>query len=379
MNITIKGFILKEFKQTLRDPKMRVILFGIPIIQLILFGLALSTEVKNIRLSIVAKPNDDVALSIYRRAIASTWFKEVGFLNSDPVEAILNNRTEAVIITPSSTLTRDLEKDKGGGQIQLLINGVNIVRAQGIERYLNAIIGSELSERSKRNSSRIESNLSLLQSSFQSPLQFKIRVLYNPSMESAIFMVPGVMCMILCVLTILLTSMAIAKEKEQGTYEMLLSTPISPLEIIAGKTIPYILLGLIDVPIIICAAVLIFAVPVHGPLTFLFISSFAFILATVSIGLLISTFAQNQQQAMMGGFIFLFPAILLSGIMFPIENIPNWIRPITYLNPLSYFATLLRNIMLKGGNVDVFIINTTMLFLIATIIIFIGLKRCEQN
>jgi ABC-2 type transport system permease protein len=211
------------------------------------------------------------------------------------------------------------------------------------------------------------------------PLRLNVRVLYNPTLESAVFMVPGVMSMIVCVMTILLTSMALAREKELGTIEMLLSAPLKTGEIIAGKSIPYFLLGVLDIPLILVAAVLIFDVPVRGPLWALAIGSLAFVAATVAIGILISTLARNQQQAMMGGFIFLFPAILLSGVMFPIDNIPLWLKLFVYVNPLTYFAELLRNIMLKGGSPLVVAIDSAILVVIAAVMLRVSLARFRRG
>jgi ABC-2 type transport system permease protein len=169
-------------------------------------------------------------------------------------------------------------------------------------------------------------------------------------MQTAVYLVPGVMCMIMCLLTIILTSMSMAREKEIGTFETLISAPVKGWEILLGKTLPYVLLGMCDVPLVVGVGRLLFGVPMTGAMWKLVLAAFVFVCTTVTIGTLVSTFARNQQQAMMGGFLFLFPAIQLSGVMAPLENIPKVMVPLTYLNPLSYFVVLLRNIMLKGGN-----------------------------
>ncbi len=230
---------------------------------------------------------------------------------------------------------------RGSAQLQLLVNAENPIQARSVERYMQQILLNVLLRDGPHGTG----------ASGTAPLlQIDVRLLYNPSLRSAIFMVPGVMSMIVCVLTILLTSMALAREKEIGTFEMLISAPIQTWEIIAGKTLPYFILGLLDVPLVLLVAVLVFDVPIRGPMWELGLASIAFVAATVCIGMLISTFAKNQQQAMLGGFIFLFPAILLSGIMFPVDNMPLWLKLVVYVNPLTYFAALLRNILLKGGN-----------------------------
>lgn len=365
MNLTLRGFIKKELLQALRDPRMRLILFVLPIIQLTLFGVAISTEVKNIRLGAVMAPDDTVALEIYRRALASGWFLPASGAARDPFDLIQRRDADAVLVAPTGGFTQAL--GRGEASLQLLIDASNSIKAEGIERYMKQILQDVLRER----------ELSPPPEGGQ--VRFDTRVLYNPSLRSAIFMVPGVMSMILCVLTILLTSMALAREKEVGTFETLVAAPVSTGEIIAGKTIPYFLLGLIDVPLILLAAVVVFDVPIRGPLWVLGLAAIAFLAATVSIGMFISTLAKNQQQAMMGGFIFLFPAILLSGIMFPVDNMPGWLKVFVYSNPLTYFAALLRNIMLKGGSEIVIIGHTAILVLIAAIMLAVSYRRFKSS
>lgn len=366
MNPTLIGFIRKELLQALRDPRMRYILFVVPVIQLTLFGVAISTEVRNVRLGAVMAPGDTLAIDVYRNAVASGWFvpaEATGSDRSDPYELIQADRADAVLAAPAGGLTR--VAGRGPAQLQLLIDGSNAIEAQGIERYVKQVLRDTLKQHGLADTT--------------GPVRFDTRVLYNPSLRSAIFMVPGVMSMIVCVLTVLLTSMALAREKEVGTFETLIAAPVSTWEIIAGKTIPYILLGLLDIPLIMLAAMLLFGVPVAGPLWALALAAVGFVVATVSVGILISTFARNQQQAMMGGFIFLFPAILLSGIMFPVDNMPLWLKVFVYSNPLTYFAALLRNIMLKGGSDLVIATHTTILFVIAAATLWISARRFRHT
>lgn len=364
MNLTLRGFIKKELLQALRDPRLRIILFVTPLIQLTLFGVAISTEVKNVQLGIVAGPNDTIAVDVYRNAIASGWFLPADTADPDPYKQIQSSKADAVLVAPAGGVTQ--AAGRGSAQLQLLIDATNSIKAQSIERYLKQILRDTLKERG-------------LATGEAGAVRFDTRVLYNPSLRSAIFMVPGVMSMIVCVLTVLLTSMALAREKEVGTFETLIAAPIRTWEIIAGKTIPFILLGLLDIPLIISAAVLLFDVPIAGPLWALTLAALGFVVSTVSIGMLISTFARNQQQAMMGGFVFLLPAILLSGIMFPVDNMPLWLKLFVYSNPLTYFAALLRNIMLKGGSAFVIATHTAILFVIAAVTLWVSARRFEHT
>ncbi|MEI8346404.1 MAG: ABC transporter permease, partial [Pseudomonadota bacterium] len=338
--ITLKSFIKKEFLQALRDPRMKILIFGVPVIQLLIFGFALTNEVKNIELSCHFNPLDTLARDLCRNAYASGWFIPAPTTGEDPYQQIQSKEAEAVLIMPTEGLSKSIERQNG--QVQLLINASNVLRARGIELYVKNL----LADLNKREIVPRQ-NVPILH---QQNIQFSVRVLYNPTTESAIFMVPGVIGMIVCLLSIVLTSMSLTKEKEQGTFEMLIASPIKTWELIMGKTIPYFILGMINIPLILAAGILIFGVPVRGAIWALALTSIVFLMTTVSIGLLISTFAKNQQQGMLGGFIFLFPAIMFSGVMFPIENMPPALKIFAYLDPIMYFAALLRNILLKGGN-----------------------------
>jgi len=369
VNPTLLGFIRKELRQTLRDPRMRFVLILIPVIQLVLFGFAISTEIRNVRLGAAIEPGDTLALHVYQRALASGWFVPAASTDPDPYRQVSGGDADAVLVAPAGGFTRAV--GRGAGQLQVLIDASSAIRARSVERYLQQILQEVLRDDFPRPANVLGDG--------GPPLRLDVRVLYNPTLESAVFMVPGVMSMIVCVMTILLTSMALAREKELGTMEMLLSAPLRTSEIIAGKSIPYFLLGVFDIPLILVAAVLIFGVPVRGPLWALAAGSLAFVAATVAIGILISTLARDQQQAMMGGFIFLFPAILLSGVMFPVDNIPWLLKLLVYVNPLTYFAELLRNIMLKGGSLVVVVTDSLVLVVIAAVMLRMSLARFRRG
>jgi ABC-2 type transport system permease protein len=180
----------------------------------------------------------------------------------------------------------------------------------------------------------------------------RIRVWYNPDLESRNFNVPAIVVQILVVVTLMLTSMAIVREKEFGTMEQLIVTPIRPSELIIGKALPYAFIGMVDIAIICTVAVFYFQVPLLGSLALLFFTSLIFMISTLAIGLLISTISRSQQQAMITAFFFMMPAILLSGFAFPIDNMPPEIQFLTYFNPLRYFVVIIRSIFLKGVGVD---------------------------
>jgi len=365
MKRTLLAFIKKEFAQVLRDPRMKIILFVMPMVQMTVFGLALSSEIKNIKLASVFSPSDSAARRLSGRFTSSGWFLPVAVTpQTDPAGLIVSGAADAVLVFPAEGFKRAAARGRGG--VQLLVNATSVTRARSVEAYARNIFAAHAA-----------SDAGLEGAS--APFGFDVRIIYNPEMESPVFMVPGVMGMIVCLVTIILTSMSLTREREIGTFETIISAPLKNHEILLGKTIPYIILGLGNAALVITAGFLIFGVPVKGQLWQLFAAALTFVITTVGIGTMISTISKNQQQAMMGGFIFLFPAVLMSGIMYPVENMPELLKPVVYLNPLYYFTSLLRNIMLKGGDPSAFFFNMTALTLMAAASGTAAYKRFRQT
>jgi ABC-2 type transport system permease protein len=364
MNATLKAFIRKELTQTLRDVRMRALLFGAPIIQMTVFGLALSTEIKNIRLAAFSAPGDAVFERLAGDFYASGWFlKADAASGGDPYELIASGRADAVLISPRDGLARSAAR--GDGRLQLLVDATNASKARSVEAYARSIIAARAAAE--------------YGAAAPPPFAFDVRVLYNPAMESSMFLVPGVMGMLVCLITIILTAMSLTREREMGTFEAIVSAPLSNTEVLLGKTLPYILLGLVNTALVVTAGYVLFGVPVRGPLWQLALAALAFVVTTVSVGTLISTIARSQQQAMLGGFMFLFPAILMSGVMYPVENMPRAVIAAAYLDPLMYFVRLLRNVMLKGGDRYVFWGNFGALCLMALGAASSAYKRFRQT
>ncbi|BAU48338.1 ABC transporter permease [Sulfurifustis variabilis] len=361
MTSTLGGFIRKELKQALREPRMRLLLFLMPVVQLTLFGVALSNEVKNVRLWAPIEANDTVLRHVYDRAVASGWFLPAeADRNADPIELLRAGRIDAALVPPPGGLTREL--GRGTANLQLLLDATNVLEAQSIEGYVRNIVARVVHE-------------DLEVEPPESPIRFDTRVLYNPTLETAYFMVPGVMAMLMIVTSLVLTSMSITREKELGTFEMLISAPVTASEVILGKTVPYVVLGMATFPLILGVAVFGFGVPVRGSLPVLGFAALVFVCTAVAIGTLISTFAQNQQQSMLGAFLFLFPAILLSGLMFPVENMPEAMKWMSYVNPVTHFLALLRNILLKGGELVFVAERIGVLLLMAVVSVYVSFKR----
>lgn len=365
MRRALLAFVRKELAQTLRDPRMRVVLFVLPMVQMTVFGLAISTEVRGIRLAVVHRPGDAAARALAERFHASGWFLPVDPQGREPFSLVESGAADAVLVAPPEGLSRAL--GRGGAAVQLLIEATNATKARAVESYAAAILARPGPAAARE-----------LGAPPPGP-RLEVRVLYNPSMESSLFMVPGVMGMIVCIVTIMLTSMSLAKERETGTFETIISAPLHDGEILLGKTLPYVLLGVLDTALVFGAGTLLFGVPLKGPVWMLGAAALAFVGTTVGIGTLISTVSRTQQQAMMGSFLFLFPATLMSGIMFPLENMPPAIIGVAYLNPLKYFVVLMRNITLKGGDPQVFASNVAVLLLMMAAVASLSYRRFRQT
>lgn len=360
MNPTLIGFIRKELTQSLRDPRMRVLLLVVPMIQLSLFGFAISTEIKNVKLAVQLAPGDTVLRNIYERALASGYFIPAARQGADPYTLIESGEADAVLVPPPGGFSDALVR--GDAKLQVLINAVNVNKAQSVDGYLSAIVRTTVADDLKIQLP-------------QSPIVIATRVLFNPDLETSVFMVPGIMCMLMLITTMVLSNLAIVREKELGTFEMLISAPVTKSEIILGKTVPYVVLGMSNFPLILGIAVFVFHVPMRGNLLVLLTAALAFVCTAVALGALVSTFCQNQQQATLAGFLFMFPMIMFSGLMFPVENMPDAIRWLSIIDPLTHYTGLLRNIMLKGGGTEYVLTHVGALVLMAIVTVTISLRR----
>ncbi|HVO32623.1 MAG TPA: ABC transporter permease [Elusimicrobiota bacterium] len=363
INRTMAGFIKKEMIQALRDPRMKFILFVAPLVQMTIFGVAISNEVKNIRLAALFDSKDYVLRDVYERAIQGEWFvpaRASRAMAADPFELVRSGQADAVLVGPPGGFTRAL--GRGDAPLELLVDATNVTQAQSVEGYMRTIVQRV-----------VQTDLHLPAGG--APIQFDIRVLFNPSLDTSIFMVPGVMTMLMVLTTLVLTNIAIVREKELGTFEMLISAPVSRTEVILGKTVPYVVIGMTNLPLVLSVAVFVFHVPMRGSVLALIVATFAFVCTTVAMGTLISTYCRNQQQASMGGFLFMFPAIMFSGLIFPIENMPASVRWMSAIDPLAHYLSLLRNIMLKGGDVRTLASHTTALVILAAVSGAISFKR----
>jgi ABC-2 type transport system permease protein len=342
----VQHLIRKELIELRQDPRLFGIVVLAPIIQLTILGYAATTDLKDVPVLVIDADRSTESRALITRFEASEHFTIVGLgTSTDEIDQWLETGRAwmALSIPPGYG-----EAVHGGstGQIQVVADGTDSNStnvALGYTRVLVADYAQDIL--AERLGGRVPEPL----------VNASVRVWFNPDLVSRDFMIPGIVALLLLVITTNLSAMAIVREKELGTLEQLNVTPLARWELIAGKLLPYALVGVIDVVLVLIVALLWFEVPLRGSLTLLFVMSFVYLLSTLGLGLFISTISATQQQAMMTTtFFFFMPMMYLSGFIFPIENMPAWIRPVTYLLPLRYFLVILRGLFLKGVGLETF-------------------------
>lgn len=344
----VKRMLVKEFIHILRDPKMKGVIFLMPIIQAMVFGYAVTTDVRHVATAVFDLDNSAASRELIARFVKSGYFDVVAHVqNEAQVRELLDGGKVRAVLRLNQGFDQELRAGRTA-QLQVLLDGTDSNTA-GIVLEYSARIAAELSQ------TILVMRISRLKGVFRPPggVDIQTRAWFNENLESRNFYVPGVIAILVMLITLMLTSMAVVREKEIGTMEQILVTPITPAEFILGKTVPFALIGFVDVIVITVIAVFWFEVPIRGNLLLLFLATGLYLMTTLGIGLFISTISQTQQQAMMSTFFFYLPAVLLSGFMFPIANMPELIQWLTYLNPLRYFLIVVRGIFLKGVGLSV--------------------------
>ncbi|MGH9174276.1 MAG: ABC transporter permease, partial [Vicinamibacterales bacterium] len=336
----------KELLELRQDPRLFGIVIVAPILQLTVLGYAATTDVKDVPIVVVDADRSAASRELMSRFDASENFTIVGLVGStDEIDDWLERGTAWMALSIPPDYGRTLAQGQTA-TIQVVADGTDSNStnvALGYARVLVAGYARELM--AARLGGRLPEPL----------VTPDVRVWFNPDLESRDFMIPGIVALLLLVITTNLSAMAIVREKELGTLEQLNVTPLARWELIAGKLLPYAFIGMVDVVLVLIVAIYWFEVPMRGSLSLLFAMSLVYLLTTLGLGLFVSTISSTQQQAMMTTtFFFLTPMIYLSGFIFPIENMPAWIQPVTYLIPLRYFLVILRGIFLKGVGLETF-------------------------
>jgi ABC-2 type transport system permease protein len=348
----IKHILKKEFIQIRRDKRMVFVIFVAPLIQLLVLGYVVTTDVNHIPTAIFDQDLSQKSREIISLFKNSGYFDIVSWIeNEKEAKGILDKGKATFLIQIPSGFSKDLKKGETA-EIQIILDGTNSNTAGVILNYTNQIFSSYSQKMIKERISKVRGAFYTFQPQIMgvklASVDPEVRAWYNPELKSRDFNVPAVIALILLVTTIMLTSMAVVREKEIGTIEQLIVTPIRPAELLVGKIIPFALIGFFEVFLITFFTIFWFKIPLKGNFLLLLFTTGLYLFTTLGIGLLISTLSKTQQQAMMSTFFFIMPAIILSGFMFPISNMPKIIQYLTYLNPLRYFLVIIRGIFLKG-------------------------------
>ena len=338
----------KELTQTLRDPRALRVIFMAPILQLIVFGYAVNTDVRNTALVLYDRDNTATSRQLVEELTASGYFRveEVATRAADLAEALDHGRAILALEIP-----RGLQTDLGSGRpatVQLLIDGTTSNTATVAQAYASQIIlrfgqehGSQVAQTARLPGGKTPG------------VDLRVRAWYNPNLESRVYNVPGVVGNLMMLMSLLLTTLAVVRERELGTLEQLMVSPLTPAEMIVGKTLPVVGIAMIDLALITSVATLWFHIPLRGSLALLFLVSLAYVVCGLGIGLLISTVSNTTQEAFMTMFMFFLPAMILSGFFFPVENMPRLFQYLTLINPVRYYDEAVRAIFLTGAGLAV--------------------------
>jgi len=358
-----------------RDPKMFGIILIAPIFQLLFFGYAATLDLNIIHTLIYDQDKSETSRNLIEEFTSSGFFSLDRYAESynEVTTTIDDGKTLVALIIP-----KDFEKSikrNEQASLQLIYNGSDGNAASIAAGYSSVIINDFSKNILIDNLAR-----SGMKQNITGSITPEVRVWYNPLLLTRIFMVPGIVGLLLSIVTLILTSLAIVKEKEIGTLEQIIVTPIKPWQLIVGKLIPFMILGFVSVIIVITAMKIQFNIEVRGSIFFLFFSAFFYILSTLGLGLFVSTISKTQQQAMMIAiFAVLMPMVYLSGFAFPIENMPPLIRAITYVIPLRYFITIIRGVVLKGIGFAELWSEVTILFLMGISILLLSSLRFRKK
>jgi len=360
---TLLNIVVKELLQLKRDPKIVPILFIAPVVQLTILGYAATTDVRRVELAVCDLDRSPASRTLVDAFTSSTYFQQVV---SVPSQDLLDPWLDSGRARIALTIPADYSSERIAGrpvEVQLIADGSDAMSGTLGLSYAQGTL-QHLAE----------------QQGFRLPVELRPKVLYNPDLVSRYYMVPGVLAMILMIMTMMLTSMALVRETETGTMEQLLVTPLTPGAIIVGKLVPYALVGAVEISTALLVVLFWFRVPLSGSLAVLALLTAPFMLCTLGLGLLVSTLARTQQQAMMiSAFVFMMPQIYLSGFVFPIQNMPEAFQWFTYVVPLRYYVTVLRGVFLKGVGLDVLWPEGLALLGIGTTILLLSRIRFRQR
>ncbi len=362
----ILALSLKELIAVWRDKKSRFILIVPPLLQLFVFAFAATLDVENVTLGVLNRDAGEQGFYLIERFRGSPTFSHVICLGAvEEIAPFMDMQKGAIVLSIDAEFSRRLDAGEKTA-VQVILDGRKSNTAQVVAGYVGTIVN------------RFARDFAKEKSLFLEPIVLVSRNWFNPNLLYYWFTVPGLLALLTMLEAILITALSVARERELGTFDQLLVSPLSPQEILLGKTIPSIFIAMVEGTVILFTLGVIFQIPVHGSIPLLYLAMFCFVTGTTGIGLLISSFCATQQQAILGAFLFITPAILLSGFATPIENMPDWLQVATYLNPVRYFLYIARGVCLRGIPPSVILQHTWPLALMAVCILTLA-SRCFRR
>lgn len=361
--VQLVAVALKELRHTARDRRMMAMLLIAPMIQLGVFGFAVDFDVDRVPTVVVDFDHSDASRHHLDQIFADrtlVW-KMVERSESDARAAVDANEASVALIIPRG-FGRDLARNHVA-QLQVLVDGTDpnrgAIAAAAVSRYAlrestrmaQAALTQRQANLQAASAGGISPNLEVL-SPKPGRVAFAPRVLNNPRLRTAIYMVPGIIALLLLMITVIITAMGLARERETGTLEQVMVTPITPIVLLVGKLMPYVFIGLFDFLLALVVATRVFDVPIRGDVGVALLGTMLYLVSTLGVGLLISTVSRTQQQAFIGGFLFMMPALLLSGVMTPLWGIPDWLMPLVRVNPAKYYVEIVRGVLLRGATLS---------------------------
>lgn len=364
----VKQIVIKEFIHVFRDKKLRFFLFAPPLIQIILFGYAVTMDVNSISTAFLDLDKSYESRELMRRFEASGYFTTTHTPASiEEIKDLLDRGKVLCAVQINRGFGKDLKKGIPT-EVQVIVDGTYSNTALIAQGYANRIIG-EFALDSMKPPVGVSGAV----------IDLRATAWYNPDLKSRNYYVPGVIATVILIIALMLTSMAVVREREVGTMEQLMVTPIMPFELMLGKTIPFAVIGLIDMLLVTVMGIFWFDVPIQGSLLILLAGTVIYLLSVLGTGLFISTVSKTQQQALMASMLFVMPAILLSGFAFPIESMPEVFQYVTYLNPLRYFLVIIRGVFLKGVGLDILWPQMLILLLIGCVVMALSALRFRKR
>ena len=348
MGERVLAILRKEFRLVLRDPRMRFVILGLPVLQTLIFGYAVTLDVRHVRLAVVDRDGTPASRELEARFTGSACFDAVAFPpNEAAARALIDAGEVAALLQINAGFAEGLLAGRAM-PVQLVVDGADSNTARYVLNYATQIAAAA-------NASLAAETLRRRAGPAAAPAgpELRPRVWFNPDLESRNYYVPGIIAMLVMLIGLMLTSMSIVREKETGTIEQIMVTPIRPVEFIVGKCAPFAVIGFLDTALVSAVGLFWFEIPFRGSFALLLLGTALFLLSTLGIGLFISTVSRTQQQAMMTTFFFFFPAMLFSGFIFPITSMPEAFQWLSLADPLRYFLVIIRGVFLKGVGADV--------------------------